>query len=178
MIGTKELLRLVREQKLVEDLSERELNNPEGSGFDLRLGEIFRVTKGEAFLGITERMTPKTELIAKYGVDKEITLNPGDFVVATTLEKVNLPKGVVAIFRPRLTLLTSGVALLTAQAAPGFSGKLSIPIKHLGSNPFRIELGARFVHAMFLYTTDNISNYRGQWQGGRTSTHGNKETQV
>jgi len=51
MIGTKELLKLVKEKKLVENLSERELENPEGAGFDLRAGEIFRIKEGESFLG-------------------------------------------------------------------------------------------------------------------------------
>jgi hypothetical protein len=40
ILGIKELHRLVDEQKLVENLCEREQNNPEGAGFDLRMGEI------------------------------------------------------------------------------------------------------------------------------------------
>ena len=51
MIGTKELLKLCKECKLVENLCERELKNPEGSGFDLRAGEIFKINEGDAFLG-------------------------------------------------------------------------------------------------------------------------------
>ncbi len=37
MIGTKELLKLVKKKKLVENLCDRELQNPEGTGFDLRI---------------------------------------------------------------------------------------------------------------------------------------------
>jgi len=35
-------------------LSQRELTNPEGAGFDLRLGEVYKI-KGTAFLGEEER---------------------------------------------------------------------------------------------------------------------------
>ena len=51
IIGPKKLLQLVKNKKLVEGLSERELTNPGGAGFDLRLGEIYKI-KGKAFLGV------------------------------------------------------------------------------------------------------------------------------
>jgi len=178
MIGTNELLKLVKENKLIEDLSERELENPEGAGFDLRVGEVFRIKEGEAFLGETERFTPETESIAKFGKEKEIVLKPGEYVLVKTIEKVNLPDDIAAIFRPRSTLQRSGIGLFTAAAAPGYSGELSFGMCNLGKNNFRLELGARIVHILFFNTSENFSSYRGQWQGGRVSTEGKKETQV
>jgi deoxycytidine triphosphate deaminase len=178
MIGTSELLKMVREKKLVEDLSDRELNNPEGTGFDLRAGEIFRIREGEAFLGETERYTPEVESIAKYGKDKSVTLKPGEFVLVKTIEKVNLPSDIAGIFRPRSTLQRCGVALSTSTANPGYSGELTFGMCNLGKNNFRLEMGARFVHILFFRTSENVSTYRGQWQGGRVSTQGNRETQV
>ena len=71
ILGIKELLKLVKEKKLVEKLSERELKNPEGAGFDIRIGELYQV-KGEGFLGIGERETPEIKLIAKYDEKKTI----------------------------------------------------------------------------------------------------------
>jgi deoxycytidine triphosphate deaminase len=172
MIGTKELLRLVKENRLVEDLSKRELENPEGTGFDLRVGEVFLIKEGESFLGETERFTPETESIAKYGGSKGIILEPGDFVLVKTIEKVNLPKDVAAIFRPRSTLQRSGIGLFTATADPGYSGELTFGMCNLGKNNFRLEMGARIVHILFFKTSENLSEYRGQWQGGRVSTEG------
>ena len=58
VLGIKELLKLVKESNLVENLSERELTNPEGAGFDLRLGELYKLQGGKAFLGEFERETP------------------------------------------------------------------------------------------------------------------------
>lgn len=178
MLGTKELLKRVNEEKLVENLCQRELENPEGTGFDLRLGEVFIIEGGEAFLGETERHTPRAGSIAKYGEKKDIILKPGEFVLVKTIEKVNLPKDIAAIFRPRSTLQRCGVGLFTATASPGYSGELTFGMCNLGKNDFRIELGARFVHIVFFKTKDNVSEYRGQWQGGRVSTDWNTETQV
>src|SRR3989344_4460572 len=138
MIGTNELLRLVKENNLVENLSERELTNPEGAGFDLRVGEVFRIKDGESFLGETERLTPEVESIAKYGEKNEIILKSGEFVLIKTMEKVNLPSDVAAIFRPRSTLQRSGIGLFTATANPGYSGELTFGMCNLGKNNFRI----------------------------------------
>lgn len=178
MIGTKELLDLVKEKKLVENLCERELKNPEGAGFDLRVGEVFKIKDGEAFLGEFERHTPETEAIAKHGKEKDVTLKPGDFVLVKTMEKVNLPHDICAIFRPRSTLQRCGVALFTAAASPGYCGELTFGMRNLGKNPLKLEMGARIAHIIFFKTSENVSAYRGQWQGGRVSTEGKKETQV
>ncbi len=40
ILRVKELLKLVKEKKLVENLSERELKNPKGLGFDFRIGQL------------------------------------------------------------------------------------------------------------------------------------------
>jgi hypothetical protein len=38
------------------------LKNPEGAGFDLRVGEIYKI-KGKGFLGVEERETPNAEKV-------------------------------------------------------------------------------------------------------------------
>ncbi len=85
ILGPKELLYLVREKKLVEGLSERELTNPEGAGFDLRLGKLFRF-KSKGFLGIDERETPKVELVAEFNPNKRqsIVIKPGEYFLTET----------------------------------------------------------------------------------------------
>ena len=182
MIGTKELLRLVKENKLVENLSERELNNPEGEGFDLRAGEVFKVIGKEAFLGIVERSTANAESMAKYNENFSeqpiIILNPGDYVLVKTIEKINLPNNISAIFTPRTTLQRNGIILITSNSSPGYSGELTFGMYNAGKVIFKLELGARIATALFHETSENISRYRGQWQHGRVSTKGIKEIQI
>ena len=69
ILGIKKLHELVNEIKLVENLCERELNNPEGAGFDLRLGEVYEL-EGDGFLGVEERSTPTINLLSKYEEEK------------------------------------------------------------------------------------------------------------
>ncbi len=42
-ISAVRILELNDEHNLIENLSERELNNPEGSGFDLRVGQVHKM---------------------------------------------------------------------------------------------------------------------------------------
>lgn len=178
ILGPKILLKLVKEQKLVENLSERELTNPEGAGFDLRLGEVYRI-KGEAFLGEIERKTPEIELVEKYaeGERRSVTLKPGDFYLFKTIESFNTPQDITINFKPRTTTFRSGLFLRTGNVAPGYKGPVTFGIKNEGPCKVTIELGARFCHAQFDQVKGGGNLYRGQWQGGRVTTK-KKEVQV
>ena len=178
ILGVEELLKLVKEKKLVENLSERELQNPEGAGFDLRLGEIHEIS-GKGFLGIEERETPKTKLLVKYDPNKKqsFIFNPGKYYLIKTIEKINLPENILCLMRQRSTLHRSGVMIFTANVSPGYQGELIFGIMNLGSCEIKIELGARVVYAMFHEVKGKTNLYRGQWQGGRVSTD-KKEKQI
>lgn len=178
ILGPKKLLQLVKKINLVEDLAERELTNPEGAGFDLRLGEVYKIT-GRAFLGIEERQTPEITLIKKYDPAKKqsIVIKPGEFYLVTTIEKVNLPLDICATFIPRTTTFRSGLFLRTGIAQPGYTGKLTFGLKNEGSVEVELEMGCRFVIAIFHEVKGGGEKYRGQWQGGRITTK-NREKQV
>lgn len=178
IIGPKKLLQLVKKVNLVEDLSERELTNPEGAGFDLRLGEVFEIT-GDAFLGVTERHTPENKSIAKFNPKKtaSFVFKPGKFYLVKTIESVNLPEDLVAHIYPRSTTFRSGLFIRTTNVHPGYKGGLIFGLKNEGSVPVKMELGARFVHIQFQVVEGGGSKYRGQWQGGRV-TSAKREKQV
>lgn len=178
VLGPKKLLELVKEIKLVENLSERELTNPEGAGFDLRLGEVYKI-KGDAFLGETERKTADIELIKSYkeGEKRTVVIAPGDFLLTKTIENVNMPANLTASITPRSTTYRSGLFLRTGNVPPGYCGGLTFGLKNEGSIPVTIELGARFVHIQFSEVLGEGNMYRGQWQGGRV-TATKKEVQV
>lgn len=180
VLGIERLHALVKERNLVENLSERELMNPEGAGFDIRVGEVYRL-EGKAFLGVTERSTPVPRKIAEFGKEKGFTLAPGDFVLVKTMESFNVPTDITMHTFPRSTLHRSGVLLLATQTAPGYSGPLVFGLKNLGDCSIEIELGTRIAHVQFAEVAGEGNAYRGQWKGGRVSTQestSGRETQV
>lgn len=170
ILGPKKLLQLVKTKKLVEGLSKRELENPEGAGFDLRLGEVYKIS-GSAFLGENSRSTPGVELQKKYekGKRKSIKIKPGDFFLVKTIEKINLPLNLSAVIIPRTTTFRSGIFIRTGPIQPGYQGELTFGLKNEGSVTVKIEMGARIVHVIFHEVKGRGEKYRGQWQGGRVS---------
>lgn len=178
ILGVDKLHKLVKKKKLVENLCDRELNNPEGCGFDLRIGEVYELKSG-GFLGEKERETPKMELICKYEDNKNniAIIKPNKYYIMKTIEKVNTPKDMTILFRPRTTLFRSGLTLYTGNCAPGYCGELNFGLKNHSEFPFKLEMGSRVVHAMFYKVKGKSNLYRGQWQGGRTTTE-KKEVQV
>jgi len=179
ILGPKKLLQLVKTKKLVEGLADRELTTPEGAGFDLRLGQLYKLKGGKAFLGEFERETPEMRLVIEYerGKKKAIIVKPGDFFIATTIEKVNTPLNITINFKPRTTTFRSGLFLRTGNVAPGYCGKLSFALKNEGPMPVKLEMGCRIVHAQFEWVDGGGTQYKGQWQGGRVTTK-KREKQV
>jgi deoxycytidine triphosphate deaminase len=175
ILGIKELHRLVQEENLVENLCDRELNNPEGAGFDLRLSEVYSI-KGEGFLGVEERETPEVSLVSG-NKEEFFVFKPGEYYLVKTIEKVNLPVDLSGIIFPRTTLFRSGLALFNGIVQPGYSGELTFGISNLGQSEIKVSFGARIVHITFHEVLGQGNQYRGQWQGGRVSTDG-KEKQV
>jgi deoxycytidine triphosphate deaminase len=171
ILGAKKILELVKTQKLVENLSERELQNPEGAGFDLRVGELYRI-KGKGFLGVEERETPGMELAAKYekGKNIKIELEPRTYYAMKTIESVNMPDDLLAIMTPRSTLFRSGVYIFGGQTPPGYKGGLTMGICNFRDEKFELEMGARVVHIIFFEVKGESNLYKGQWQGGRVTT--------
>ena len=178
VLGIKELHKLVKEQKLVENLSEGELTNPEGAGFDLRIGELYEVL-GQGYLGVEERDTPDMKLIATYteGEKQEVLLKPHTYYTMKTVEDVNIPDNILAMMTARSTLFRSGISLFGGQVPPGYEGGLVLGVYNFRDTDFKLEMGARVVHIMFFEVKGTGNMYRGQWKGGRVTTDG-KETQV
>lgn len=172
---------LVKEIKLVENLCDREMNNPEGAGFDLRLGEVYEL-EGDGFLGVEERDTPKIKLSGSYDSVKPETKNffifePGKYYLVKTMEKVNLPITLSGIIFARTTMFRSGLGLFNGIVQPGYSGELTFGLCNLGKSNIKISFGARIVHITFHEVLGQGNEYRGQWQGGRVATDG-KEVQI
>jgi deoxycytidine triphosphate deaminase len=179
ILGHSELRKLVKSQKLVTGLSKRERENPEGCVFDLRLDKLFKL-KGEAFLGIKEREAPNVEEVASYNPKKKTkhTIKQGEYYLTKTIEKVNLPEDIAALFKPRTTLFRSGLILRTGFGNPGYKGPLFFGLYNAGGVPATIEMGARYVASYFVKVKGKpVHKYRGQWQGGRVTTKG-REKQI
>lgn len=174
VIGTKQLLQLVKKKKLVENLDKRELTNPEGTGFDLRVEKLFIPTE-ETYLGITHRQTSDLKEVCSFHQKAKTQvaypIKPGEFYLSKTMEKVNTPINAVGMILPRTTLFRMGLFMQTGFCQPGYKGDLYFGIYNTSTQIYTVQMGARFAHIVFLEIGgDLIRGYEGQWQGGRATT--------
>src|SRR5258706_12667285 len=120
VVGLDKILALVKlEESLLEDLGERDLNNPEGVGFDLRLGSAHKITEGGAYIeadgdaGQGKRKGVKTEEIASFKkgskTQKDFIVKPGEYYLIQTIEAVNTPADLMPVVYTRSSLFRAGL---------------------------------------------------------------------
>lgn len=179
IIGLDQVLKRVKESSLVENLGERELNNPEGVGVDLRLGAVHKIIEGGAFIeadgkaGLGRRKGVVTEKLAEFVPDsetqQEIIIKPGDYYLVSTFETLNTPDDLMPMVYVRSSLFRAGLLLLNTKTDPGYKGTLTMGLKNLSEFEVKLQLGARICNLVFFKIEGKTVNYRGQHQGGRVS---------
>lgn len=179
VLGIDQVLIRIKEELLVENLGDRDLNNPEGVGIDFRLGSIHKIIKGGAFIeadgeiGLGKRKGVKTEEIAQYVKDskthKTVALKPKTYYLATTYESVNTPHDLMLVIYPRTSLFRAGVLMLNSKTDPGYKGQLTFGMVNLSPFPVQLQMGARICNIVFFKIEGETISYRGQHQGGRVT---------
>jgi len=176
ILSALKVLELNEKYQLIEDLSERELTNPEGVGLDLRVGAVYNLS-GDSFLGINKRYSPTQELVKMVSEhnDNNVIMHPGDFYLVTTMETIYSPeekveiedgspkRHLVPIISPRTSLQRGGLNLLCTKTDPGYRGKLTFGLANVGKQNFKFELGSRMFNIVFHIVLGDIKRaYSGQ----------------
>ena len=177
ILGLDEVYHRIKRENLIENLSRRELNQPEGVGIDLRLGAVYKIISGGAFIEadhekiLGKRKGVKTQLIAEYkkGKIKEVTIEPGEYYLVKTIEIVNTPVDLMPIVYGRTSLSKCGLFLFATKTDPGFRGFFTFGLYNFSKFPVRFQLGARICNIIFHTIEGETVKYRGQHQGGRIS---------
>jgi len=134
------------------------------NGIDLTLREVALLqSSGKIAVKDDQRLVSDLAPLVFDGLGF-IDLMPGAYVI-TYNEIVHLPKNVMALARPRSSLLRCGVTVNTAVWDAGYSGRSqSLMVVH---NPqgFRLQRNARIVQLIFLQLTQETEGYQGVYQG-------------
>jgi deoxycytidine triphosphate deaminase len=171
VLGIDQVLKRIKEENLIEGLGGRDLDNPEGVGIDLRLGGVYKIIEGGAFIesdgemGLGKRKGVKTEEIKS----DEIIIKPGEYYLVTTMETINTPEDLMPMLYPRSSLFRAGLLLLNTKTDPGYKGKLTMGLTNLSKFEVKLQVGARICNVVFHKIEGKTVGYRGQHQGGRVT---------
>jgi len=154
---------LEQESPLVEgyiDLEEQVQPN----GIDLTLREVALLqSSGKIAVKDTERRLPDLAPLTFNGLGF-IDLASGIYSI-TYNEIVHLPKNVMALARPRSSLLRCGVTVGTAVWDAGYCGRSQSLMVVYNPQGFRLQKNARIVQLIFLWLTGETEGYQGAYQG-------------
>ena len=164
VLSKDEILELIkREPPLVEgwlDLNEQVQTN----GFDLTLREVALLqSPGRIAASNEQRMISDLAPLVFDGLDY-IELLPGVYII-TFNEIVHMPKDVMALARPRSSLLRCGVTVGTAVWDAGYEGRSQSLLVVYNPNGFCVQRNARMVQLVFFRLGRQTEGYSGAYQG-------------
>ena len=83
--------------------------------------------------------------------DEEFILHPGDFVLGTTIERVEVPIDLVAQVEGRSSLGRLAVVIhaTAGYIDPGFRGRITLELSNLGTAPVALSPGMRISQIVF-----------------------------
>jgi dUTP pyrophosphatase len=153
---------LAAEPTLVEGIDAAVQLQP--NGIDLRVDRVFRLTS-PGLLGAADHVREPAAR-EEFSPDRDgwWDLHRGAYVIGYA-EKVNLPNDLMALARPRSSLLRSGVTVHAAVWDAGYQGRGEGLLSVLNPKGYRLQRGARVVQLVFFRLgTPSADGYRGRYQ--------------
>jgi dCTP deaminase len=129
------------------------------SSIDLRLGNTFRwFQEGEELMLFDTRSDDATrQMISLTAFEGGFNLFPGDFVLASTIERVKIPNDLVARVDGRSSLARLGLVIESAGwIDPGFFGTITLELFNQGSRVLRLYPGMRICQISFSQLTGPV----------------------
>lgn len=116
-------------------------NAVQPASLDIRLDRYFRVFRNhrQPYIDVREEMPELTEL-EEIADDEPFVLHPGEFVLGSTLERVELANDLVARVEGKSSLGRLGL-LVHATAGfvdPGWKGQLTLELSNVSTLPIRL----------------------------------------
>ncbi len=120
---------------------------------DLSLGREFRVFKHSEVTHIDTKKGIREELteLIKIPKGKSFTMHPGEFVLATTKEKIKLPNDLMARLDGRSSLGRLGIVIHSTAGSidPGFEGTLTLEMTNISKLPVVLWPGLKVCRLTF-----------------------------
>lgn len=150
----RDIKRLLHEQKIVIDPAPDLATQLGSCSLDLRLSNEFSVFEYNRYPFIDVRDGEASRNIMKpvtVGDEQPFVLHPGSFVLAITLERVELPDDIVARLEGRSSLGRLGIIVHATASVidPGWRGRIVLELANHGQMPVALYPGMRVCSVTF-----------------------------
>jgi dCTP deaminase len=156
--GNERLKDLLKNQMITN--SDERLINP--ASINLRLGASFiRPVQGRA-VKLGSRMPYET---VKAREDGTVRIKPGEFMLATTMERVAIPVNSAAFVQGRSSIGRIGLMVQNAGFVdPGFNGHITLELKNDSPCAIILKPGYPVAQLIFMDAADVSGGYNGKYQ--------------
>lgn len=146
ILSRQEILKRIKEKEII--IKPFNKNNIGPASVDLTLDNKFRIFKGKDIDLKKADYKKLTNLVKK---DK-IILEPGQFMLGITKEKIKLPENLMGILQGRSRYARLGLAIhiTAAFVQPGINNKQVLEIKNVGNNKLTIYNGMKICQLALL----------------------------
>ena len=161
---------------VVEPLEDPDLQIQPAS-IDVRLGQEFLEFRRTNIPSIHPQETQEVgDYVSETVIDEgeEFILHPGDFVLGTTKERVEIPADLVAQVEGRSSLgrLAVVVHATAGFVDPGFRGRITLELSNLGTAPVALSPGMRISQIVFTELTSPAASPYGSERGSKYQDQG------
>ena len=141
VLSDRTIRRLIDQGRIEIDPYDESLLQP--SSVDVRIDRFFRVFHNARypFIDVKEPQEDLTELV-EIEDDSPFILHPGEFVLASSLERIRLPDDLVGRLEGKSSLGRLGLLIHSTAGFidPGFSGHVTLELSNVATLPIFIEL--------------------------------------
>ncbi len=161
-LSKNEIRRLIEKEDLISDYVDLE-TQLQPNGFDCTLRKIGRIS-GDARIDFdnTERILPEVSDI-EFRNDW-VYLGRG-YYRAYINEIVRIPENLMALARPRSSLIRAGANVLTAVWDAGYQGRSEVGLVVYNDNGIWLKRNARIVQLVFFNLDSETEGYSGIYRG-------------
>ena len=163
VLSRKDIKRLIQQNpSLIEGYIDLE-QQLQPNGFDITFREVAMMENmGQIGIDNAQRQLPDLVPLV-FDHQGFIELIPGNYII-TYNEIVHIPTNLMALARPRSSLLRCGISIGTAVWDAGYSGRSQSLMLVYNSRCFRVQQNARVAQLVFMTLTGQTGSYAGKYQ--------------
>ena len=166
VLSDKTIMKMLREGEL--KISPLEESQIQPASVDIRLGNMFSIIEDlpTGVINLEEEIRYRTIETDRY------VLLPGQFVLATTREYIELPDYLTAFVEGRSSLGRMGLFIQNAGwVDPGFRGEITLELFNANRCAIELKAGRRVGQLVFAQMDDSaLHPYQGKYQGQTGAT--------
>ena len=159
ILTKKEILEEIKLGNLeIKPLNKNQINEV---SIDLTLDNEFRIFDKQNLIKLDSDYKKFSKVVKK----KELIIQPGDFVLGITKEKIHLPSNIAGLLEGRSRFARLGVLIHVSASIikPGVNNKQVLEIKNLGNSDILLKAGTRICQLLLMRTESNTS-YHGKFK--------------